>query len=105
MRLDVEAGCRGFLIVDAQVQRGNRSRPIEGELDGHAAALVEHGGDDAAVKNACLGVADEDGTVGQARPCLSGRGAIEPKPADKSIDGTARFDGLGKLVKRQGRIQ
>ena len=66
MRLDVEARCRRFLIVDAQVQRGNRSRPIEGELDGHAAALVEHGGDDTAVKNACLGVADEDGTVGQA---------------------------------------
>jgi hypothetical protein len=66
MRLDVEARCRGLLIVDAQVQRGNRSRPIEGELDGHAAALVEHGGDDTAVKNAGLGVTDEDGTVGQA---------------------------------------
>ena len=78
---------------------------IEGELDGHAAALVKHRGDDAAVQHAGLGVADEDRTVGQARPGLSWRGAVEPKPADISIDGTARFDGLGKLVKRQGRIR
>jgi hypothetical protein len=79
----------------------NRARTIERELDGHAAALVEHGGDDAAVKNAGLGIADEDGTVGQARPGFCGGGAVEPKSADVSIVGTARFNRLGELVKRQ----
>ena len=63
---------------------------IERELDGHAAAFVEHGGDDAAVKNARLGITDEDRTVRQARPGLPGVGAVEPKSADVTIDGTAR---------------
>ena len=66
MCLDVEAWRRGLLVVDAEVKRGDRARPIKRKLDGHAAALVEHGGDNAAVKNARLGIADEDGTVGQA---------------------------------------
>ena len=79
------------------------ARAVERELDGHAAALVEHRGDDAAVQDAGLGVADEDGTVGQARPGLAGSGAVKPKSADMAIDGAARLDGLGKLVKRQGR--
>ena len=35
-------------------------------LDSHAAALVEHGGNDAAVQHARLGVTDKDRTVGQA---------------------------------------
>ena len=65
MCLDIEAWRRGLLVVDAEVKCGDRARPIKRELDGHAAALVEHGGDDAAVKNARLGIADEDGTVGQ----------------------------------------
>jgi len=89
MRLDVEARRRGLLIVDAQVERGDRARTIERELDGHAAALVEHGGDDPAVKHAGLRVADEDRTVRQARPGFAGGGAVEPKPADQSIDGAA----------------
>ena len=72
MRLDIEAGSCGFLVVDAQVERGDRARPVECELDRHAAALVEHGGYDAAVENACLGVADEDGAVRQARPGFAG---------------------------------
>jgi hypothetical protein len=103
MRLDVEARRRGLLIVDAQVERGDRARTIERELDGHAAALVEHGGDDPAVKHAGLRVADEDRTVRQARPGLAGGGAVEPKSADQSIDGTAPLDGLGQFVKRQRR--
>jgi hypothetical protein len=41
MRLDVEARSCGFLVVDAQVERGDRARTVERELDGHAAALVE----------------------------------------------------------------
>ena len=100
MRLDVEARRRGLLIVDAQVERGDRARTIERELDGHAAALVEHGGDDPAVKHAGIRVADEDRTVRQARPGLAGGGAVEPKSADQSIDGTAPLDGLGQFVKR-----
>jgi hypothetical protein len=98
--------CRANQRHKASIPKSaDRSRAVEGELHGHAAALVEHGGDDAAVQNARLGVADEDGTVGLARPGFSGSGAVEPKSADVSIDRTARFDGLGKLVKRQGCIQ
>ena len=80
MRLDVEARSRGLLVVDAQVERGDRARPIERELDGHAAALVEHGYD-AAVKNAGLGVADEDGAVAGSTRLARG-GAVEPKSAN-----------------------
>ena len=55
----------------------------------------------AAVKHAGLGVADEDWTVRQARPGFAEGGAVEPKSADVSIDGTAPLDGLGQFVKRQ----
>jgi hypothetical protein len=104
MRLDVEARRRGLLVIDAQVERGDCARSIERELDGHAAALVEHGGDDAAVKDARLCVADEDRAVGQAGPGFAGRGAVEPKATDRSIDGAAALDGLGERVKWQRRI-
>jgi hypothetical protein len=95
MRLDIEARRCGLLVIDAQVERGDRARSIECELDGHAAALVEHGGDHAAVNNACLRIANEDRTVRQAGPSLAGGGAVELQPADVSIDGTAPLDGLG----------
>jgi hypothetical protein len=94
MRLDVEARSCGLLVVDAQVERGDRARTIERELDGHATALVEHGGYDAAVKNARLGVAHEDRAVRQARPGFARGGAVEPKSADVNIHGAAALDGF-----------
>jgi hypothetical protein len=94
MRLDVEAWSCGLLVVDAQVERGDRARTIERELDGHAAALVEHGGYDAAVKNTRLGVGDEAGAVRQARPGFARGEAVEPKSADVTIDGAAALDGF-----------
>src|SRR6266446_4121996 len=56
------------------------------------------------MKHAGFRVADEDRTVRQARPGLAGGGAVEPKSADQSIDGTAPLDGLGQFVKRQRRV-
>ena len=71
MRLDIEARRRRLLVVDAQIERGNRLRSIKRELDGHATALVKHCGDDAAVKNTGLDIANENRTVGQAGPRLA----------------------------------
>ena len=58
---------------------------VERELHGHAAALVQHRGDDAAVQHAGLGVADEDGAIGQAGPGLGRRKAVELEPADMAV--------------------
>ena len=66
MRLEIDARCRWFLVIDAQIECGNRARAIECQLDGQTAALVEHRGDGAAVKNARLSVTDKGGMVGQA---------------------------------------
>ena len=56
---------------------GDRPRAVKRELHGHAAALVEHRGDDAAMQHAGCGVADEDRAVRQAGPGLAGGGAVE----------------------------
>src|SRR6185437_13836604 len=98
---DIEARRRRLLIIDTQVERRNRLRSIERELDGHAAALVKHGGHDAAVKNAGLDVADENRAVGQAGPRLATGDAVEPKAADESINGATRFNRLDEPIKRQ----
>ena len=103
MRLDVEAGGCRLLVVDPQIERGDRARAIERELDRHAAALVEHRGDDAAVKHAGPGIADEDRAVRQARPGLASGGAVELKAADLAVDRAAALDGFGELVERQRR--
>ena len=95
MRLDIEAWRRGLLVVDTQVERGNRLCSVERELDGHAAALVKHCGHDAAVENAGLDIADEGWAVGQAGPRLATLSPVEPETTDKSINRTASFDRLG----------
>jgi hypothetical protein len=40
------------------------------------------------------------GRYGRLDQVSLGGGAVEPKSADQSIDGTAPLDGLGQFVKR-----
>src|SRR5207245_3908262 len=101
MRLDVEAGRRRLLVVDAQVKCCDRARAVERELHRHAAALVQHRGDNAAMQHAGLGIADEDGTVGQARPGLTWSEPVEPETADMAVVGAAALDGLGEFLERE----
>ena len=79
MGLDVEAGRRRLLVVDAQVERCDRARTVECELDRHAAACVNMAVTTPPCRAGC-GVADEDRTVRQAGPGLAGGGAVELKP-------------------------
>jgi len=101
MRLDVKAGRCRLLVVDAQIEGCDGARAVERELHRHAAALVQHRGDDAAMQDAGLGVADEDGAIGQAGPGLAGREAVELEPADMAVVGAAALDGLGEFLERE----
>ena len=101
MRLDVEAGLGRLLVIDAQVERRDRAAAVERELDRHAAALVEHGGDHAAVDHTGLGVAGEDGLVGQAGPGLAALGTIDAEPAGAAIERPAFRDRFRELLERQ----
>ena len=101
MRLDVEAGLRRLLVIDAQVERRDRAVAVERELHGHAAALVKHGGDHAAVDHAGLRVADEDGLVGQAGPGLAALGTIDAKSAGAAVERPALRDRFRELFERQ----
>ena len=103
MRLDIEAGRCRLLVVDAQVQRGNRTGAIGRELHGHAAALIQHGRDDTAMQDARPCITDEDRTIRQARPGFARGGAVEAEPADLPIDGAMAFDSLDEFVERQWR--
>ena len=49
-----------------------------------------------------LGIADENGTVGQAGPGFGGREAVELKPADMAIIGAAALDRLGEFLEWEG---
>ena len=60
MRLDIKAWRHRLLVVDTQIERGNRPRCIKRELDGRATALIKHCGYDAAVENACCDITDEN---------------------------------------------
>ena len=100
-RPDVEAGLGRLLVVDAQIERRNRAAAVERELHGHAAALVEHGGDHAAVQHARLDVADKDRLVGQAGPGLAARDAVDFQPAGAAVKRPARGDRRGQLLERQ----
>ena len=59
------------------------------ELHRHAAALVQHRGDDAAVDHAGRGVADEHRMIGQAAPGLAGLEAVELQADDAAVDRAA----------------
>ncbi len=101
MRLDVEAGFGRLLVIDAQIEGGDRPGTVERQLHGHAAAFIEHGGDHAAVDHAGFDVADEDGLVGQAGPGLAALGAIDAKSAGAAIKRPVFCDRFRELLEGQ----
>jgi hypothetical protein len=64
MRSYVEAGYCRLLVVDAQIQCGDRAGAVERELYRHAATLIQHRGDNAAMKHPPFGVSNEDRAEG-----------------------------------------
>jgi hypothetical protein len=59
MRSYVDRSQRRLLVVDAQIQCGDRAGAVERELYRHPATLIQHRGNNAAMKHPSLGVSNE----------------------------------------------